>query len=112
MTVHDPETCQCADCLRRWFQFLNSGEVRLSPQEIESVRSHRPKIIEVSAIRGKGAIPAFLPLFQRHFEKSNPTVASTKEATVIAPLDLLSMIAPADLIKSIESIEVTYRRPA
>jgi hypothetical protein len=75
------------------------------------MRSNKPKTIEISVVRGRTELPAYLSLFQRHFEKSIPTTAALA-ATVNAPIDQLGLLMPVDLLDGIVSIEVEYRRGA
>ncbi len=74
------------------------------------MRSTKPGTVEISVVKGKGALPTFLLLFQRHFEKACPAVASPTSATLIAPVDHLGLLIPPNLLDEIDSIEVLYRR--
>ncbi len=67
--------------------------------------------INITKVIGQGAdLPAFFGVVHRHFQKSVPFTASSQEATLVVPLDLLAMLVPEQLINSIESITVTYRK--
>lgn len=74
-------------------------------------RSTKTKEIIVHKVRGLGSeYPGFMPLLHRHFEKAKPTVASAKEATIIAPVDLLNLLVPPVLLDEIEAIEIHYKK--
>lgn len=111
MTVHDPDICSCANCIAARLIEQSDPRVFLSKESSDMPKKSDP--IEVAVIRGKAAIPVYVSLFHKYFEKSNPTVASKKRATLVAPLDQLDMLmtgGPTNLISSIESIEIHYER--
>lgn len=69
-------------------------------------------VVDVFKVRtgSTSELPAFIGLFHRHFQKSMPTVASDREATVTAPVDLLDLMMPESLLKDVESVEVHYKK--
>jgi hypothetical protein len=122
MTVHDPEICSCSDCAKRNGLILMGRYIPPGPHDIycncntcmdhrsEEYQMKRSKSqIEISVVRGKGELPGFLGLFHRHFQKAIPATTGT-QAKLIAPLDLLDMMVPSNLLANIESIEIHYDR--
>jgi hypothetical protein len=71
----------------------------------------KPKVYEINVtkVEGVGALPPFLGVCVRHFQKSKPLVTSEKEATLVAPLDLLGMILPTVMMDPIDSLEIVFR---
>lgn len=113
MTVHDPDVCSCANCIAARLLEQNDPRIFLSMNQETSSVPKKPDPIEIAVIKGKATIPLYVSLFHKYFEKSNPTVASSKRATLVAPLDQLDMLmmdGPARLTASIESIEIHYER--
>lgn len=74
----------------------------------EEMRSKAPQVIQINKVRDRGPLPPFVGLLHRHFQKALPALASNKQAVLNAPIDLLDMIVPDDMLDSIESIEVHY----
>lgn len=69
------------------------------------------KEIQIKKVIGVGAdLPPFLGLAHRHFEKAADLPKGATYAALTIPVDLLGMIAPADLLDKIEGVEVVYRR--
>jgi hypothetical protein len=128
VTVHDPEICTCSDCAKRNGLILlgkyvpgQSSQLTCShdiycncnfcmDHRAEEYQMKRSKSqVEISVVRGKGELPGFLGLFHRHFQKAIPATTG-QQAKLIAPLDLLDMMVPSNLLSNIESIEIHYDR--
>jgi hypothetical protein len=94
---HGPD-CACLGCALQEQEILKE----------EYLRSKATKTVDVSKLIGIGTpLPPFLGLIHRHFEKARPAV-NGKKATLNAPVDLIDMIVPEDMLKDIESIEIVY----
>lgn len=76
----------------------------------KTMRSKKERTLRVDFIDNGQGLPQYIGLIQHHFEKSRPVVASKKEATLNAPLDLLNMVIAEGLLSELESIEVVYRK--
>lgn len=116
------EWCECPECARKKYLLLEEPPLFphhpscnclscMNERADSEMRSNKPRTIEISAVRERAELPAYLGLFHRHFEKAIPTVA-TPEATVNAPVDQLGLLLPPDLIEGIEEISITYRKEA
>lgn len=73
------------------------------------MRSSNPRTVEVYKTVSAGCMPPMLGLFHRHFQKSLPTTGE-KEATIVAPVDLLDLLVPPEILNGIESIEIVYKK--
>lgn len=59
----------------------------------------------------EGNLPGFLALAQRHLEKSRPAPSKKLGSYLITfqvPLDLMSMVLPASVVRDIDSVELNY----
>ena len=74
------------------------------------MRSTKPKEVKISKVSTQGTLPPFLDLIVRHYEKSVPIVTNDKQATLVAPLDLLSILIPGSMLATIASIEIEFKK--
>lgn len=65
-------------------------------------------IITILVPQGR-ALPSFIPLIHRHFEKEMPEGKDFGVSVgFVAPVDLLSLSLPPELVSEVESVEVVY----
>jgi hypothetical protein len=99
--IYDPN-CYCLTCA--WIAQEEMKE--------EMGRSLNTKTIEISKVRDRATLPAFVGLCHRHLEKSMPALKSDKQATVTVPVDLLNMIVPEELLAGVEGLDLVYKKDA
>jgi hypothetical protein len=66
--------------------------------------------VDINKVKDAGAMPAFLELAHRHYQKSPPHLSSQNGAILIIPLDLVALCVPWAILEGIESFEVVYRK--
>jgi len=71
----------------------------------------RNKMIRATKLIGGGALPSYLSLAQRQFEKSAPTGQKTTIGVeYIIPVDLLTLCLGPELTQDIEEVTVGYSK--